>query len=81
MYVCVCKAVTERQIAKAAAEGVTRMRELRSQLGITTECNRCARCAHDCLRSAVAKQAQQQTTCRLHSLLFPQSAPIPQEAS
>ncbi len=59
MYVCVCKAVTERQIATAATkDGVTRMRELRQQLGVTTQCNRCAAHAYQCLRSALAEQAQ-----------------------
>lgn len=53
MYVCVCNAVTERQIHHAAAQGARTLRDLRQSLGVTAECGRCARCAHDCLRSAV----------------------------
>lgn len=64
MYVCVCKGVTTRQIVQAAAEGVTRMRELRCKLGVTTECNLCAQCAHQCLRSALAEQTPQQAAKR-----------------
>lgn len=79
MYVCVCNAVTERQIAQAAAEGVTRMRELRCQLGVTADCNRCARCAHQCLRSALAEQAQQQASRQPHPQSF-KPAPIALEA-
>ena len=53
MYVCVCNAVTERQIHHAAAQGARTLRDLRQSLGVTAECGRCARCAHDCRRSAV----------------------------
>jgi bacterioferritin-associated ferredoxin len=50
MYVCVCNAVTEKQIHKAIDDGIRTLRELRQLLGVTAECGRCARCARDCLR-------------------------------
>lgn len=50
MYVCVCNAVTEKQIYKAIDDGIRTLRELRQLLGVTAECGRCARCARDCLR-------------------------------
>jgi len=53
MYVCVCNAVTERQIAEAARSGMTRLRQLRDALGVTAECGKCAKCAHHCLRDAL----------------------------
>lgn len=53
MYVCVCNAVTERQIHQAAAQGARQLRDLRHSLGVTAECGRCARCAHDCLQAAL----------------------------
>ena len=56
MYVCVCNAVTERDIAAAACEGTTTLRQLRRDLGVTADCGRCARYAHNCLRSALAQQ-------------------------
>ena len=50
MYVCVCQAVTERQVREAVSQGVTSMRGLRAQLGVASECGRCARCAHGILK-------------------------------
>jgi bacterioferritin-associated ferredoxin len=50
MYVCVCQAVTERQVREAVAKGVTSMRGLRQELGVASECGRCARCAHGILK-------------------------------
>jgi bacterioferritin-associated ferredoxin len=50
MYVCVCQAVTERQVREAVAQGVSSMRGLREELGVASECGRCARCAHGILK-------------------------------
>jgi bacterioferritin-associated ferredoxin len=50
MYVCVCLAVTERQIHQAAQEGARTLKDLRRELSITSECGRCATCARQCLR-------------------------------
>lgn len=60
MYVCVCNAVTERHITEAVREGVSTLRHLREELGVTAECGRCAVCARDCLRSALAEKKTQQ---------------------
>lgn len=59
MYVCVCNAVTERQILTAVREGATTLRQLRRDLGVTAECGRCAHCAHECLRAALAQAADE----------------------
>lgn len=53
MYVCVCKAVTDRQIREAAMGGARTLKDLRRDLGITSDCGRCASCARDCLKEAV----------------------------
>ena len=59
MYVCVCNAVTERHIENAVEQGARRMRDLHRELGVSAECGRCARCAHQCLKSALGtRQAQ-----------------------
>ncbi|APR04513.1 (2Fe-2S)-binding protein [Thauera chlorobenzoica] len=55
MYVCVCNAVTERQIDQAVRAGATSLRHLRHQLGVSADCGRCARCAQDCLRVALCE--------------------------
>ncbi|MCE1239730.1 MAG: (2Fe-2S)-binding protein [Azonexaceae bacterium] len=50
MYVCVCQAVTDRQIREAAEGGARTLKDLRRDLGVTSECGRCATCAHECLK-------------------------------
>lgn len=56
MYVCVCRAVTEKHIESAVSAGARRLRDLRTQLGVTEECGRCAKCAKQCLEDAVGQQ-------------------------
>ena len=41
MYVCVCNAVTEKQIRSAVAEGVSDLDELKQTLGVATCCGQC----------------------------------------
>lgn len=53
MFVCVCNAVTERDIGRAVAEGCRSLRELRQQLGVGADCGRCCRCAHEVLKEAL----------------------------
>ena len=57
MYICVCRAVTERDIESAVACGARRLRDLRVELGVTEECGRCAKCAHQCLQEALDQHA------------------------
>ena len=52
MYVCVCQAVTERQIHEAAWQGARTVKDLRRDLGVAADCGRCAGCARQCLREA-----------------------------
>lgn len=52
MYVCVCQAVTDRQIREAAQGGARTLKDLRRELGVTRDCGRCASCAHACLQEA-----------------------------
>jgi bacterioferritin-associated ferredoxin len=48
-------AVTERQIHQAARNGAKTLKDLRHDLGVTSQCGQCASCAKQCL-----KQAQQE---------------------
>lgn len=50
MYVCVCKAVTDRQIRQAVKEGARTLKDLRRDLGIIGECGQCASCARQCIK-------------------------------
>lgn len=50
MYVCICLGVTDRQVREAFEQGARSMRALRQQLGVASECGKCAACAHDILK-------------------------------
>lgn len=50
MYVCVCQAVTERQVREAALGGAKSVKALKECLGVASDCAKCARCAHSILR-------------------------------
>ena len=52
MYVCVCKAVTDKQIRRAAARGVDNLYELREALGVASGCGSCADTAKSILDDA-----------------------------
>ncbi|MGB4812432.1 MAG: (2Fe-2S)-binding protein [Methylophilaceae bacterium] len=52
MYVCVCKAVTEKQIFNAAQNGAKTVKDLKETLGVASECTSCVGCAKACLKSA-----------------------------
>ena len=51
MYVCVCQAVTDREIHQAARNGAKTLRDLRRELGVSVDCGRCASCARKCLKA------------------------------
>ncbi|PCM43197.1 bacterioferritin-associated ferredoxin [Marinobacter sp. ANT_B65] len=50
MYVCLCHGVTDRDIREAADNGVSSMRQLGKELGVGTQCGRCACTARAILR-------------------------------
>ena len=50
MYVCVCRAVTDRQIRDAAQAGANTLKDLRRELGVSSECGKCAASALECLK-------------------------------
>lgn len=52
MYVCVCKQVTCGQIRAAASEGIDSVRDLKQQLGVASQCGKCAGCARGILEQA-----------------------------
>jgi bacterioferritin-associated ferredoxin len=51
MYVCVCQAVTDREIHQAARNGARTLKDLRRDLGVSVDCGRCASCARQCLKA------------------------------
>ena len=49
MYVCVCNAITDREIRNAVSLGATSLADLQATLGVATNCGRCGDCARDVL--------------------------------
>lgn len=52
MYVCVCNAVTERQIHQAVKDGARTVKHLKNQLNVASECGACVQCAKACIKKA-----------------------------
>lgn len=56
MYVCLCNSVTDRDIrCMVLHHGVTTMRQLRQETGVSNQCGRCSRCANEVLQEALAE--------------------------
>jgi len=55
MYVCLCNAITERQIIQAAEGGARTTHDLATGLGVGLGCGRCTSCAKDLLVDAIAR--------------------------
>ena len=51
MYVCICNAVTEREVRECARQGKCSLEELTSALGVGAGCGRCRDCAAELLKS------------------------------
>ena len=52
MIVCICKAVNERAIRRAVADGIETFDELQFELGVGTCCGKCAATAREILCTA-----------------------------
>ena len=49
MYVCICNAVTDKQIRKAAESGVEDLWDLQRELGVASGCGSCKEMASEIL--------------------------------
>ena len=49
MFICICNAITERQVQSAVADGALTMSDLQGQLGVGTCCGRCTETATEYL--------------------------------
>jgi len=56
MYVCICKAVTDRQIRSAVEDGTRTIHGLRKQLGCTGQCGKCKQQVREIRDEVVAGQ-------------------------
>mgnify|MGYP003596084662 CR=1 FL=1 len=50
MYICLCHAVTDRDIRQALEEGARGMRDLRKELKVGSQCGRCTCAARQEIR-------------------------------
>ena len=57
MIVCVCRRISDKQIREAAADGAVSLECLQFELGVATQCGRCADCACEVLCEARATQS------------------------
>jgi len=65
MYVCICNAVTEKQVQHAALEGATTLEDLQTDLGVATCCGQCADSACQLLKSTgIGAETGQAATSR-----------------
>ncbi len=55
MYVCICNAVTDRDIREAVERGIHSFEGLRRELKVATCCGRCEACARNTLAEARAR--------------------------
>jgi bacterioferritin-associated ferredoxin len=60
LYICICNAVTERQLKECARSGASSLEELAFQLGVGTGCGRCRDCA-----SGVLEEVRAECGCAL----------------
>ena len=68
MYVCICNAITDKQIRRAARNGVDNLYELRESLGVAANCGSCADQAESILNESTQKRFAQP------SMYYPASA-------
>ena len=68
MFVCMCNGITDRQIRAALNDGASSFRELRRQLGVSSQCGTCEAEA----RALVAEHREQNSAMDL----FYQAAPV-----
>lgn len=54
MYVCLCQGVTDGQIREAIYEGCCSYRDVRENLGVGTQCGKCACLAKQVVRETLS---------------------------
>jgi bacterioferritin-associated ferredoxin len=71
MYVCICAAVSDRQIKQAVREGARSVDQLAACLGVGTVCGCCREMAQDILVEASAPLRQVREVARLATPALP----------
>ena len=60
MYICVCKAVSDKRIERSVEQGVRRLKDLKDMTGLGSCCGKCVPEARRALSDALARQSAQQ---------------------
>ena len=64
MYICICNAVSDRQIQNAVSDGARSVDDLHRLLSVGSQCGNCKDCAKQCLKEALAiRDAATLTLC------------------
>jgi len=58
LYVCVCNAVTEREVDAVIAAGANSIKDLNRELSIGSQCGACVGCAKACLSKTQAQTSK-----------------------
>jgi len=56
MYVCICNAITDTQIRRAAESGVRDLWQLQKELGVASNCGKCGETAASIIRETRSAQ-------------------------
>lgn len=54
MYICVCKAVSDKKIRQLVHEGATSVRELKQCLGVGSQCGKCVPAAQQLISDTLS---------------------------
>jgi bacterioferritin-associated ferredoxin len=57
MYICICNAITERDVRECVRKGCCSMDELSVELGVGTGCGRCRPTANEILNESQSQAA------------------------
>ena len=60
MYVCLCKGITDTQIRAAVEDGATSLRDVRSSLGVASQCGKCGILTREILRESLMDADEEQ---------------------
>ena len=58
MYVCICKGITDTQIRAAVEDGASSIREVRSTLGVASQCGKCGILAREIVQEVLDNSAE-----------------------
>ena len=70
MYICVCNAITERQVRASVDAGATSLSDLQFELGVATCCGCCAATAAEYLPGGRCSSAVSYTHLTLPTILL-----------